>query len=692
MRASEMDLRRWMASLFWLLLACFAALPAGAQENNIALAAYADKAPDPGGEVDVALVFTPAPGWHGYWSNPGDAGVGLQIDWTLPEGWQAGEPEFPVPETLVISGLMNHVYESPHAVIVPLRVPAGADLAEGPVVSAKLDWLACTDRICVPEHGDILLDFSGTAALAPEARFEQWRAELPPLIDRHAIYEVAGDELRLAIPLPAAMELGEPHVFIEQRQIAAGQSIAYAAPQTFRRAGDLLVAQVPLKGSAAGDAEAGTLEGILSFGNGGRGVRFVAEPGAVTGLDAPVIAGAAREVPSLVFLIGAALLGGLILNLMPCVFPILSLKALTLARAGGDERAARSEALAYSAGVVFACLALGGLMLALRAGSTQVGWAFQLQEPGVVVALLVLAALLTANFAGLFELPGLPIRGGGKPASAFGTGLLAAFVATPCTGPFMAAAMGAALLLPVPQALGLFAALGLGLALPFLLLGFVPSLRRMLPKPGAWMERFRKLMAIPMGLTALALVWLSVRIGGKPFALLALLLVAGLLMGLLVTGLLQRRGKLAWPAFGLIAAPFLVFAAFALPAAYDPASAGAEESIHDPVAFDELVLMDTVQSQGKPVFLWFTADWCLTCKVNERVAIERDEVRKAFEGGGVVAMRGDWTQADPEITAFLEQQGAAGVPLYLWYVPNQQPEKLPQVLTPEMLIERAKAR
>ncbi|OYX67106.1 MAG: thiol:disulfide interchange protein [Sphingomonadales bacterium 32-64-17] len=687
-----MDLRRWMASLFWLLMAMFVAFPAAAQENNIALAAYADKAPEPGAEVDVALVFTPAPGWHGYWSNPGDAGVGLRIDWDLPEGWQAGEPEFPVPETLVISGLMNHVYESPHAVIVSLRVPTGADLTTPPVVSAKLEWLACTDRICVPERGEIRLDFAGPSALAPEARFEQWRADLPPLIDQHATYDVVGDELRLAIPLPAAMDLGEPHLFIEQRQVAAGQSVAYAAPQVFRRTGDMLVAQVPLKGSAAGETGPDVLEGILSFGKDGRGVRFTGEPGAVTGLDAPVIAGAAREVPSLVFLLGAALLGGLILNLMPCVFPILSLKALTLARAGGDERAARAEALAYSGGVVLACLALGGLMLALRAGGTQVGWAFQLQEPGVVVALLVLAALLTANFAGLFELPGLPIRGGGKPASAFGTGLLAAFVATPCTGPFMAAAMGAALLLPVPQALGLFAALGLGLALPFLLLGFLPALRRMLPKPGAWMERFRKLMAIPMGLTALALVWLSVRIGGKPFALLALLLVAGLLMGLAVTGLLQRRGKLAWPAFGLIAAPFLVFAAFALPAAYDPGSAGAEESIHDPVAFDEFVLNDTVFSQGKPVFLWFTADWCLTCKVNERVAIERDEVRKAFEAGDVVAMRGDWTQADPEITKFLEEQGAAGVPLYLWYVPNQQPEKLPQVLTPEMLIERANRR
>ncbi|WP_281270596.1 protein-disulfide reductase DsbD domain-containing protein, partial [Aurantiacibacter xanthus] len=317
-----------------MFAALFSAAPAAAQTNNIALAAYADKAPEPGGEVDVALVFTPAPGWHGYWSNPGDAGVGLRINWTLPEGWQAGEPDFPVPETLVISGLMNHVYESPHAVIVPLRVPAGADLTTPPVVSAKLDWLACTDRICVPERGEIRLDFAGPAALAPEARFEQWRAGLPPLIDQHATYEVAGDELRLAIPLPAAMDLGEPHLFIEQRQIGAGQSVAYAAPQTFRRAGDMLVAQVPLKGSAAGEGGPEMLEGILSFGKDGRGVRFVAEPGTVTGLDAPVIAGAAREVPSLAFLIGAALLGGLILNLMPCVFPILSLKALTLARAG----------------------------------------------------------------------------------------------------------------------------------------------------------------------------------------------------------------------------------------------------------------------------------------------------------------------------------------------------------------------
>jgi len=342
--------------------------------------------------------------------------------------------------------------------------------------------------------------------------------------------------------------------------------------------------------------------------------------------------------------------------------------------------------------VILACLALGGLMLALRAAGQQVGWAFQLQEPGVVVVLLVLAAVLTANFAGVFELPGLPIRRSGQPASAFGTGLLAAFVATPCTGPFMAAALGAALLLPWAQALLLFAALGLGLALPFLLLGFVPAIRRILPAPGPWMERFRRIMALPMGLTAMALIWLTSRIGGQGFALVALVLVFGVMIALMVVGKLQKSGKMAWPAFGLIAAPFAIFAAFALPASYEVRSATAADSVLDPVPYNAAALAQA-RASGQPVFLWFTADWCLTCKVNEGVAIERDATREAFEQAGVLAMRGDWTRRDPAITRFLEERGVAGVPLYLWYpAGGGEPEQLPQVLTPDSLSQRARAR
>jgi thiol:disulfide interchange protein len=327
----------------------------------------------------------------------------------------------------------------------------------------------------------------------------------------------------------------------------------------------------------------------------------------------------------------------------------------------------------------------------LRAAGEQVGWAFQLQQPGVVVALLVLAAAITANFAGLFEVPAISVNMGGERTGAFATGLLAAFVATPCTGPFMAAALGAALLLPVPQALLLFACLGLGLALPFLLLGFVPPLRRMLPKPGAWMERFRRLMAIPMALTALALLWLTVQLGGRPFGLIALVLVAGVLLGLFVTGKLQRGGKMAWPAFGLVAAPFLAFAAIALPNVYEAKGAAAKESIlaAQPFSTDALA---AARASGKPVFLYFTADWCVTCKVNEAASIERESTRAAFEKAGVTVLVGDWTVRDEAITQFLTAQGAAGVPLYLWYAPGAAaPEQLPQVLTADLLAERASA-
>jgi len=357
-------------------------------------------------------------------------------------------------------------------------------------------------------------------------------------------------------------------------------------------------------------------------------------------------------------------------------------------KAGEGEAQARRDALAYTAGVVLACMAIGALLLVLRAGGEEIGWAFQLQEPGVVVALLVLAVAITANFAGVFELPTLSISGKGGGGSSFATGLLAAFVATPCTGPFMAAALGAALLLPPVQAMALFATLGLGLALPFLLLGYVPALRSRLPRPGPWMNTFRRVMAVPMGLTALALVWLLTRLGGREFALVALVVCAGVVLALLITGRLQRSGKMAWPAFGLIAAPFALFGAFALPAVHAQAEPGGGASILAPVDYSEVALAEA-RASGQPVFLWFTADWCVTCKVNESVAIEREGTKDAFDAVGVVAMRGDWTLRNEEITRFLTEQGVAGVPLYMWYPAGGEGEQLPQVLTPDMLADLA---
>ncbi|MXO85791.1 thiol:disulfide interchange protein [Altererythrobacter aurantiacus] len=675
----------WLAC--WLvLLAALAPSPANAQAgraNNITVELVPAEVPRAGETFLVALHFQPvSEEWHGYWSNPGDAGIGMELDWDLPPGWQAGVPQYPVPQLLEISGLINHIYEGDYAVLVPISVPEGARAPASQTIRLAADYLACTDKICVPESAQLATSFD---ELAEPDRFAEWQGAIAPLIDSTARFETARGRLRLAIPLPASLRLDAPHVFVGNREL-----VQYGARQDFYREGDLLVAEIPLADSAV--SQNGAVEGILSFGSGQEsGVRFIAEPGEVPGDLPPLDPAREQTGGALALLLLAAMAGGLVLNVMPCVFPILSLKALSLARSGGAAGEARGEALAYTAGAVLACVALGGLLLLLRAGGEEVGWAFQLQEPGVVVALLVLASVLTANFAGLFEFPGLPIRGSGKPANAFVTGLLAAFVATPCTGPFMAAALGAALLLPPASALLLFASLGLGLALPFLLLGFVPALRRRLPAPGPWMERFRRWMALPMGLTALALVWLTTRIGGQGFALIAMVLLFGVLLAFAVFGRLQRAGKLAWPALALIAAPFLIFAGFAFPASYSQQAIAGEASLLSPQDFGTERLAEA-RASGRPVFVWFTADWCLTCKVNERVAIEREATRAAFEAAGVVAIRGDWTRRDPEITRFLAERGAAGVPLYLWYpAGGGEPEQLPQILTPDMLPELAES-
>jgi DsbC/DsbD-like thiol-disulfide interchange protein/cytochrome c biogenesis protein CcdA len=657
-----------------LALPSAAQLPVPAKHNHMAAELVAEGPVVPGKPLELALLFRPERGWHGYWSNPGDAGLGMKLAWHLPEGWTAGEPLYPVPHKLLIAGLMNHVYESDYAVLVPLQVPASAAVANIVPIEVKADWLACTEQICVPESATLTLRLaSGEGARDP--RFDQWRSAIPPLLDSRASFELTPDTLRIAIPLPASLELAEPHVFLREAQL-----VDYAAVQTFAREGNLLVAEIPRKGVAP---KPQVVSGILKLDELGNGVSFQALPGEVPSGGIP-IGGSAASLAPLWALLGGAFLGGLILNLMPCVFPILSLKALSLARAGESEAEARREGLAYSAGVILACVALGALLLVLRAGGSEIGWAFQLQEPGVVVALLVLAVLITANFAGLYELPSLSFTRSGGRASAFSTGLLAAFVATPCTGPFMAAALGAALLLPWWQALVLFAVMGLGLALPFLLLGWVPALRKLLPRPGKWMDTFRRILAVPMGLTALALLWLAWRLGGPLFAAIAGALALGAAaIFVLVQRSETRQWRIATPAVGALA----LLAAVALPNTYRP-SAASEESVLTPVAFSEASLAQA-RAANKPVFLWFTADWCLTCKVNEGVAIEREATRDAFAKAGVVAMRGDWTRRDPAITRFLTAHGAAGVPLYLWYAPGKEGEVLPQVLTPDSLIALA---
>ncbi|UIP07875.1 thioredoxin family protein [Erythrobacter sp. SDW2] len=678
-----------IVALFALMLAALiAAQPAQAQETYIRASLLVEGPVAPGGEVMLALRFQPvAPEWHGYWKNPGDAGLGMQLEWDLPDGVTVGEPLYPVPKRLLIDGLMNHIFEGDYAVLVPLKLAQDWRGGDRLNIGVEAFYLACTDEICVPQDAKLSTTVPIGISDSDSSDFTQWRSALAPLIESKGTFEVKGELLRVAIPVPASLDVGMPHLFVGARELGDGLQPAYAAPQGFARKGDWLVAEVPLNrlvlpaGSSVEFAPApDQIDGIIAWSD-SEGLRFVAERGKVPGGGTRLMA-RDSETPALWLLLAGALLGGLLLNVMPCVFPILSLKALSLACAGEGEREARIEGLAYTAGVVLASVALGAIMLALRAAGEQVGWAFQLQEPAVVVALLALAVLITANLWGLFELPGLAISGGSTPRGAFTTGLLAAFVATPCTGPFMAAALGAALLLPTPVALLLFAALGLGLALPFLLLGFVPAFRNRLPKPGLWMVTFRKALAVPMALTALALIWLLWRMGGAMFAGAAF----GAALGVVLTVVAIQKGQRPLAAIELAGA--LIFASIAY-VQFAPTAPSANESVLESASFSQDALSEA-RATGQPLFVYFTADWCVSCKVNEKVAIEREATRAAFDKAGVITLRGDWTLRQPEITEFLSERGAAGVPLYLWYEPGAaEPEQLPQLLGPDSLIELA---
>ncbi|WP_420143609.1 protein-disulfide reductase DsbD family protein [Sphingobium sp.] len=643
----------------------------GGGPAHIASALEAESAaPKPGEGTTIALAMAPAAGWHGYWLNPGDAGLGMTVDWTLPKGVSIGALRYPVPETLLISGLMNHVYEGPYAVLADLKI--AADVAPGTKlpIRAKAQWLACTDKVCVPESGELVLKLvAGDGMVAPAARgrFDGWRTHLPRPLGSEATYAIGDGKLRLSVPFPASAQAADIHLF----PLAEGLA-RYAAPQTVSRQGDRLLIET----DAGEGGKGGTVQAVLRTGD-HVGFLLTAKPGEVAG------GAGGGQWGAILAALGGALLGGLILNIMPCVFPILGLKAMSLARAGGDERTVRREAIAYTLGVVATCVALGGLLLALRAAGGAVGWAFQLQDPRIILALLLLVTAIAFNLAGLFELRayggGDRLAGQGGMAGSFWTGALVAFVATPCTGPFMAAAMGAALLLPLPAALAVFAGLGLGLALPFLLLAYIPALRRRLPRPGDWMGRVQRILAIPMFLTALGLAWLLGQqrgVSGMTIGLLAALLLTLMLWWL---GGRQRDGKGGALAVAVVAVALLAGASHVL-----PRSAPTAESSDAHMAFDAGKLAE-LRAAGKPVFLYFTADWCLTCKANEAAAIDRAETRAAFDKAGATVMVGDWTNADPAITRFLESQGRSGVPLYLWYAPGKEAQTLPQLLTPATL-------
>ena len=656
--------------ILFVLLVLSWAFPAQAQlakrDNAIKPELVVRSAAVPGVGTDLALLMRTTPGWHGYWLNPGDAGLPMEVDWNLPGGWKVETLRYPVPHRLLVAGIVNYVYETDYAVLTRIVPPAGATGSKR--IIAKMRWLACTDKICVPEKGEVSLDVATNDSKSPDPRFDSWLRALPQPLSSPANFALSHDRIRLAVPLPASVKVGEPYFFP-----ADDGPIDYAAPQSVSRSGDWLILDLKRR-----QGQPQKISGVLAYGK-GRGLELTAVPGDVPRIES-------LSLDALWWALLGALVGGVILNLMPCVFPILALKAMHIAKAGGEARHARRDALGYTAGAVLGTGSLGVALLAIRAGGEAAGWAFQLQDPRTILILLLLATAITLNLLRAFELPVL--GGSAYPAGSVGTGALAAFVATPCAGPFMGAAIGTALLLPAWASILVFAALGLGLALPFLAIAFIPALRNRLPKPGPWMTRLQRILAVPMGLTAAACLWLLWRLGGSltfQIGLVSASVFAAMLIG---AGLLQRKGKQSGylATLAAIAVALLSIAAISqVPRTQSRAVTSAGTWSQEGVGRG--------LGAGKPVFVYFTADWCLTCKANEAGAIERVSTQDAFAKAGVITLVGDWTDGDPAITRFLESRGRAGVPLYLWYEPgNAEPEELPQVLTPSMLSSRAARR
>lgn len=654
---------RWL--LFFLLL-----VPTSlhAQATHLVPRLLAEgPAPQGGGKVEMAIVFETEPGWHGYWLNPGDAGLPLSVEWAVPEGVKIGALRYPTPEMFEGAGLVNYVYKGEHAVLFEAAIPASNRTEMR--FAGTLRWLACTDKVCVPEKGEIALVLPVGDGASRTAEFDGYRRKLPRLLDSAGGFAADARDLTLWVPVPASLDTGTPQLFIANPDL-----VEPAAPQHPRRVGDAILFDLKLKPGAAVPE---TIDAVVRLEN-GQGLEVIAEPGRVPGGKATALD---RETMGVLAAVLGAILGGVFLNMMPCVFPILGMKALHLARAGGEEDEARADALGYTAGAVLGTAALGALLLALRAGGAAAGWAFQLQDPRIVFLLTMLAGAITANLLGLFRLPVL--AGSVRASGSVSTGALAALVATPCSGPFLGAALGAALVLPWWGGLAVFAGLGLGIALPFLAIGFLPFLRKRLPAPGPWMVRMQRWLAIPMGATLAGGLYLLWRMTGTNGLLVALGALA-LLLVLLVAS--KRSVALGWAAL----AGGLLLAVGG--AALMPEPGGQERGVPDYAQVWSEEAVAAALAEGRPVFVDFTADWCLSCKVNEQVALDRDDTLAAFEAANVAVFVADWTDGDPAITRFLESRGRAGVPLYLWYAPGSAtPEELPQILTPAMLIERVQS-
>ena len=662
-----------------------------------------------GADNSLALRLTPEAGWHVYWRNPGDSGLATSISWTLPDGLTAGALQWPYPHRETLGPIVNYGYAEQVLMPVTLAVAADVVTPEPLLIRAKAKWLVCKD-ICIPGSAELQLALPLASAASPAAADERWReafakarSELPQPAPadwqlRFQIHDKAGDktaEKAFALAIRGTgIGSADDLAFFPYASDLINHSAA--TRRVLDADGSLRLSQTLsdyfVKAPAA-------VDGVLVIhGSGGdKAWEISATPGTVARVpvsaEAPPkpeeTAPVAKAPPAYLLVLLFAMLGGLVLNLMPCVFPVLSIKAMSLVDArGATARKQRTHALAYTAGVLLTFLGLSGLLIALRSSGAAIGWGFQLQHPGFVAGLAYLFFAMGLSLSGVVEFGTRMMGVGQSLASAEGyrgsffTGVLAVAVASPCTAPFMGTALGYALSQPAYVALTVFAALGLGLALPFLAIGFVPALAKALPRPGKWMENFKQFMAFPLYLTTVWLLWVLGGLtdrNGMTLALLGLTLIAFALWLWNRGGVVTAVAKFA----AIAAAVALLGSPLMAKQVAGPAGVVADTA-HEP--YSEARLAE-LRAEGRTVFVDFTADWCITCKVNERVALASSDVRKAFAERKVAWLVGDWTREDPMITRTLERFGRNGVPLYLVYNGEAEAAVLPQLLTPAIVVD-----
>jgi thiol:disulfide interchange protein DsbD len=686
----------------------------------------------------AGIFFKIEAGWHVYWQNAGDAGEPPHIRWTLPDGITAGPLEFPAPRRLPLGPLMDFGYEG--EVLFPLTLNVAQSTKTGPaVLHAKVDWLVCSDR-CIPGKAELEINrsVSDTAsAPGPDAGlFKEAASRLPkpPPAGFGATFAPAANGFRLAVT--TGRREAEAAFFPSDQEV-----IDNPAPQKVTPTATGLI--LDLKKDANLKEQPAHLQGVLEL-SGGRNYAIAAMPGAVSGqpsatpatpsatapapsnattneaapATAPVVPAAAPAVTppatathpftfaDLLRSVGLAFLGGLLLNLMPCVFPVLFLKGLSLVQSGHDDlRKLRGHGVVYTLGILASFWALVSALLLLRAAGSRIGWGFQFQSPVVLALMAGLLFFLGLSLAGQFEI-GLTLTSAGGSlaqkqgyAGSFFTGVLAVVVATPCTAPFMGAAVGYALQQSAVVSFAVFTALALGLAAPYVALTLQPAWARLLPRPGAWMEVLRQAVSVPIFGTVIWLVWVVAQAYGA--SVLAALLTGFLLLAI-AGWFLGRWPTKRWATVtgGLIVLSAIGLTVFLVRTLEVPRFDPDKDKVLTLRIRPESVWQGNVwhdwtpenfaraQASGQPVFVDFTASWCLSCQVNERVALNQPEVEAAFDAAHVIRMRADWTREDDAITQTLASLGRSGVPAYALYIPGQaQPQLLPEALTPGIVID-----